>query len=192
MKKFLIVLLLFCSISAYPQFFSLGLKGGANISNFSGGNFGDLKNKAIIAFHVGTYLNFKLGAVSLVPEILISTQGAKLDSATGSDTWKVTYLSVPFMVKYRTSGGFYAELGPQVSFKLNEDIGNQTINAFAKNLDLSAAAGIGLQAKSGLGIGIRYLAGLSKVGDFTGNNINPDFKNSLLQVSLMIGLNSGK
>jgi hypothetical protein len=31
---------------------------------------------------------------------------------------------------------------------------------------------------------VRYIAGLSKVGDFTGTNIDPDFKNSVIQASL--------
>lgn len=192
MKRILPVLFIFFGTAASAQVFSLGLKGGANVSNFSGGDWGNIKNKAIVAFHIGPTLNFNLGNISIVPEILLSTQGAKLDSATGSDNWKLTYLSVPVMLRFRSPGGFYGELGPQFSFKLSEDIGNQTINEFAKDLDLSIGAGIGIKGKNGLGIGVRYMAGLSKVGDFNSSSISPDFKNSLLQVSLMIGLSGGK
>ena len=192
MKRILFVLILFAAVSTQAQSFRIGLKGGLNVSNFTGGDFGSLKNKAIVAYHLGTYVNIKVGAISLQPELLISSQGAKLDSATGSENWKVTYLAVPVMLKYRTESGFYVEGGPQVSFKLSEDINNQTIKEFAQNLDLAAGIGAGLQSKSGLGIGVRYMAGLSKVGDFNSNRINPDFKNGVLQVSLMLGLNSGK
>lgn len=64
------------------------------------------------------------------------------------------------------------------------DIPDQIINNFAKNLDLSVGAGIGYHSRIGLGVGARYIAGLSKVGDFSGNNIDPDFKNSVIQASI--------
>jgi hypothetical protein len=167
-----------------------GLKAGANITNFNGGNFDAVKKKAIVGFNAGGWLNFSLGALSLQPELLISTQGARIDSVSGHYDWKVTYASIPVMLKYRTSSGFYLEAGPQVSFKLSEDVENRTIRDFAKNLDLSAGAGLGFQTKGGFGIGARYLVGLSKVGDFDLSNsggIDPDFKNSVIQVGISFG-----
>ncbi len=93
------------------------------------------------------------------------------------------------MLKLRSPGGFYVEAGPQVGFKLSENVSDETIGDFAKNLDLSAGAGLGFQTKGGLGIGARYLVGLSKVGDFEPSaGIDPDFKNSVIQVGLSIGL----
>jgi len=166
---------------------TVGLKAGANITNFSGGDFDEVKKKAIVGFHGGGYLNFSLGAISLQPELLFSTQGARIDSVSGSYDWKVNYLTVPVMFKYRSTGGFYLEAGPQFGFKLSEDVKDQTIDAFAKDLDLSAGIGLGFQTAGGFGIGARYLAGLSKVGDFdpseTGG-IDPDFKNSVLQLGI--------
>jgi len=49
-------------------------------------------------------------------------------------------------------------------------------------------AGLGYQSAGGFGIGARYMAGISKVGNFDAHNINPDFKNSLLQVSLFYAI----
>ena len=88
------------------------------------------------------------------------------------------------MLKFKAKGGFFVEFGPQVGFRTSSDIPDQTINNFAKNLDLAAGAGIGYQSPIGLGVGFRYIAGLSKVGDFSGSNIDPDFKNSVIQASL--------
>ncbi|MDR6804231.1 hypothetical protein J2Y45_001500 [Dyadobacter sp. BE34] len=51
-------------------------------------------------------------------------------------------------------------------------------------MDISLGAGLGYQSKIGLGVGFRYVAGLSKVGDFSSEEINPDFKNSVIQGSL--------
>ena len=189
MKKTILFLFLLAGSATYAQSVTAGIKAGANISNFSGGDFDAVKKKAIVGFHGGGFLNFSFGALSLQPEALISTQGARIDSANRSYDWKLTYLTVPVMLKLRSPGGFYAEAGPQVGFKLGENVSDETIGNFAKDLDLSAGAGLGFQTKGGLGVGARYLVGLSKVGDFEpSSGIDPDFKNSVIQVGLSIGL----
>jgi hypothetical protein len=55
-------------------------------------------------------MNFRLGAISLQPEALVSTAGAKLKDADTS--FRLTYVTVPVMVKFRSPGGFYVEAGP--------------------------------------------------------------------------------
>ncbi len=189
MKKLLIILFLLGGTASFAQKFSAGIKAGANFSNFTGGNFDEVKKKAIVGFNGGGFLNFSFGALSLQPEALVSTQGARIDSVNKSFDWKVTYATIPVMLKYRTMGGFYLEAGPQFGFKISEETDDETIKDFAKNLDLSAGVGLGLQSKGGLGIGARYLVGLSKVGDFDPpKNIDPDFKNSVIQVSAFVTL----
>ena len=124
---------------------------------------------------------------------MVSTQGAKIDSVSGSYDWKVTYVTLPVMAQYRAPGGFFIEAGPQVGFKISDNIENKTIENFAKDLDLSAAAGLGFKAKSGFGLGARYTVGLSKVGDFEpSTGIDPDFKNGVIQASLYIPLTKSK
>ncbi len=188
MKKiFMAVFFVAVTNSVFAQNISWGLKAGASITNFTGGNFENVDKKALVGFHGGIFLNFRLGPVSLQPEVLVSTAGAKFENADSS--FKLIYLAVPVMLKYRTAGGFYVEIGPQVGFKLSEDVSNQTTGDFAKNLDFAGAAGLGFQSKGGLGIGARYVLGLSKVGDFQATaNADPDFKNSIIQVSLSIPL----
>jgi len=189
MKKTILALSLLITTVSFAQNFSAGIKAGANFSNFTGGDFDAVKKKAIVGFHGGGFLNFSFGALSLQPELLVSTQGARIDSANKSYDWKVTYATVPVLLKFRSAGGFYLEAGPQVGFKLGENVSDETIKDFAKGLDLSAAAGLGFQTKGGLGIGARYLVGLSKVGDFDPpKNIDPDFKNSVIQVGAFITL----
>lgn len=76
-----------------------------------------------------------------------------------------------------------------MGFKVSEDIGDQTLENFAKDLDLSIAGGLGFRGRKGLGIGARYTAGISKIGDYEpSNGVNPDFKNGVIQVSLYIPL----
>ncbi len=183
MKKFLIILCIAAfALQSNAQSIRAGLKAGANITNFTGGNFENVDKKALVGFHAGGYLNFALGAVSLQPEVLVSTAGAKFEDA--GDNIKLTYITVPVMVKFKSSSGFYFEAGPQVGFKISEDIGDTPINNFAKDLDLSIGAGLGFQSSMGFGIGARYIAGLSKVGDFDAASIDPDFKNSVIQVGI--------
>lgn len=185
-KVFVISLLAICiGISANAQQFSVGLKAGGNFSNFTGGDFSDAKKSALVNFYGGAFLNLWIGKnFSIQPEALISTQGIKYqDSASRNQKIKLTYLSLPVMFKYRADGGFYVEAGPQVSFKLSENVPNQTVGNFAKNLDISLGAGLGFQSASGFGVGARYLAGLSKVGNFDASE-GPNFKNSVIQLGI--------
>jgi Outer membrane protein beta-barrel domain len=184
-KIFLAVIFIAVTHTIIAQKISWGMKAGANITNFTGGDFQNVNKKALIGFHAGLFLNFNFGLLSLQPEVLVSTAGAKFENADSS--FRLTYLSVPVMLKFRTPGGFYFEIGPQVGFKLSENISNQTVKDFAKNLDLTAAGGLGFQTKGGLGLGARYLAGLSKVGNFIAtSSADPDFKNSIFQIGISI------
>jgi hypothetical protein len=183
MKKLLFVIAFFVAVqSASAQSFSIGPKAGLNFSNYTGG---DIESDALVGYHLGGIINYGFGKVfSIQPEVLFSTQGAKVNNAGTKSDFKISYVTVPVMLKFKTNGGFYVEFGPQVGFRTSTDIPDQTINNFAKNLDLAAAGGIGYQSPIGLGVGVRYVAGLSKVGDFSGQNIDPDFKNSVIQASL--------
>ena len=196
MKKLIFISLfaITVGISAKAQQFSVGLKAGANISNFTGGDFSDVKKKSLVGFYGGAYMNFWLGSnFSIQPEALISTQGAKFEADGTTENYKLTYVTVPVMAKYKSDGGFYVEAGPQVGFKISESIPGETVENFAKNLDLAIGAGLGFQSASGFGIGARYLAGLSKVGDFDpSEDANPDFKNSVIQIGVSFSLGTPK
>lgn len=183
MKKLSITVLLFAlSTCAFAQTFSLGPKVGINVSNYSGG---DINSDAKVGYHLGGILNFGFGEIfAIQPEVLFSTQGAKVENAGSKKDFKINYLNIPVMLKFRIATGFYVEAGPQAGVWLSESIPDQTINSFAKGLDLSLGAGLGYQSDGGLGVGLRYMAGISTVGDFSGREISPDFKNSVVQASV--------
>jgi hypothetical protein len=183
-KTLLAVAILLAAATTHAQHFQPGIKAGVNISNFTGGNFNTVENNTLVGFHAGGLIRFKFDKILLQPEVLFSTQGAKLkDSLTESD-YKISYINVPVMLQYETDGGFYVEAGPQFGFKINENIPNSTIENFAKSTDVSIALGLGYISKIGLGIGGRYTIGVSKVGDFDASDIDPNFKNSVIQFSL--------
>ena len=191
MKKLFFIAAVFLSGSAFSQGFQFGIKGGVNISNYTGG---DLENSAIVGFHGGVIAGLMLGDhFSIQPEALFSAQGAKIKGVgSNEEKFKVSYINLPVLAKYRFTGGFYVEAGPQVGFKLDESIPDNTIENFAEDLDLSIAAGIGYHSPVGLGIGARYNAGLSKVGDFEPGITDPDFKNSTLQFFVFYTLFNNK
>lgn len=189
MKKLILAAVVLVSATSYAQTFQLGIKGGVNVSNFTGGDFKDFDEKALIGFHAGAFVSFFLGEnFALQPEVLFSSQGAKLEKAGVEQNMKLSYVNVPVMLKYRFNGGFYLEAGPQIGFKVSENTDDMPINDFAKSTDLSIAGGLGFHSNIGLGIGARYTAGISKVGDFDSENIDPDFRNGVIQVSLFYTL----
>lgn len=190
MKKLIVIPLLVLSVGVFAQKFQFGVKAGANLSNFTGLNWDNVDTKAMVGFHGGAFLNLLFGDnFMLSPEVLFSTQGAKLESAGEKRDYKLSYLAVPVLLRYRFNGGFYVEAGPQVSFKLDEKVGDQNVGNFAKDLDLAIDAGIGWHSNSGFGIGARYVAGISKVGDFNENELaSPNFRNGVAQLSLFYTL----
>jgi len=188
MKKILFAVLLLTATGTYAQRFQIGIKGGVNFSNFTGG---DIDTKALVGFHAGGTLHFWLGDnFAILPEVLFSSQGAKYEDAGNETNLKVSYVQIPLFAKYRFNGGFYLEAGPQFGFKVGEDgeIPNVPIDEFANSSDISIGAGLGFHSQGGLGIGARYLAGVSKVGNFDASSVNPDFKNSVIQISLFYTL----
>jgi hypothetical protein len=186
MKKSIVIILLLAGTASFAQHFELGVKAGTNISNFTGAsNEADLKAKTLVGFHAGAFVSLFIGNnFAIQPEVLFSTQGAKIEQ-TGSDNtdYKLSYINVPVMLKYRFTGGFYLEAGPQVGFKTNEKV-DGTSEDFAKSTDLSIAGGLGYHSPIGLGIGARYTAGLSKLGDFDSQTTKPDWKNGNIQISI--------
>lgn len=162
---------------------SFGVKAGANYSNFTNADF---ETDGLVGFHAGGLVNFKLNEhLSIEEEFLFSLQGAKLKGVNDNESIKLYYMTVPILLKYRTNSGIYFEAGPQVGALMKEDLDKTLVDGqFAKKLDFGVAAGLGFQAKSGLGIGARYVAGLSGVGDFQSSVVRTDFKNSTVQASV--------
>ena len=194
MKKLFVASLLLVSVNLVAQQFQFGLKAGVNISNFSGANdVNELENSALVGFHGGAFLSFLIGDhFAIQPEALFSSQGAKVKYANTEHNFRVSYLNLPIMAKFRFTGGFYLEAGPQAGFKLSEDVKDMPIKDFANDVDLSLAAGLGYHSPIGLGFGARYSAGLSKVGDFEYGTTRPDYKNSNIQLFLFYAFLNNK
>jgi hypothetical protein len=193
MKKILVIGLVMAASTTYAQHFDIGVKGGVNISSFLGSsNAPIVTSSTYVGFHAGILTDLYFGNhFALQPELLFSTQGVKIDNDGRKDDYKVSYLAVPIMAHYRFTGGFYAEAGPQFSFRLNETYQGTNAN-FAKSTDLSLGAGIGYHSPIGLGVGARYLVGLSKVGDFNFSSVQPSWRYGVVQVSVFYTFFNGQ
>ena len=167
--------------------FHFGLKAGVNSSNFEGASF---DTEMLTGFHAGAIVNFSLtDKWSIQEEFLYSTQGAKVKNGFGlaDKDLKLSYFSVPILLKYHSNIGIYGEIGGQANI-LVEDAKNTGFSEFADKIDGGAVAGLGYQFKDGpvkgLGIGARYYYGFTDVGKFSSSSIKPDFKNSVIQGSI--------
>ena len=79
MKKLLVIPLIVISTGLFAQKFQLGLKAGANLSNFSGTTIQNADKKAIIGFHGGAFVSFLLGDnFAIQPEALFFFAGCKI------------------------------------------------------------------------------------------------------------------
>eukprot|EP01133_Synstelium_polycarpum_P011736 gene11736-13696_t len=159
-----------------------GITAGGNYSNFSNAGFA---TDPLAGFHAGLTVSYKITDNFLISEeFLYSLQGAKVkDGQFAGQEIKLSYASVPILLKYRTNSGFYVEGGPQASFKVKEDVGGLTDAKFAKKIDFAVAGGLGYQSKMGLGIGARYVYGLQKVQERP-SPVLGDFKNNSIQASI--------
>jgi hypothetical protein len=194
-KQILIIHLLLVSIiffcnSSSAQKIKFGIKGGANFSNFSGEAFPGDTAGVLIGYHAGGYLTLKLPFISIQPELLISTAGTKLRTNDVAQKIKLTYISMPVMIRVKPFPGFYIEAGPQLSYKIGEDISSPGLRGFINNLDVSAGGGIGFKFLF-LSIYGRYMAGISKVGNFNSGS-TPNFKNGVFQTGVALQLKGKK
>lgn len=193
MKKLLACGFLLLSINAFSQGFikgltqrlSFGLKAGGNYSNYTNTD-GQFTSDGLASFHAGALVDFKLTKnLYFQEEFLFSTQGAKIkDDVFGKNNVQVSYLAVPVLLQFRTNIGLYIEAGAQTSLRLGDNLNKTTYSQFAKQLDMGVAGGIGYLSKTGLGIGVRYIGGMTKVANFNINNVQPNFRNSMAQASI--------
>lgn len=190
-KLFFAAVLLLASQSMSAQSllsrFHFGVKAGVNTSNFSDASF---DTDILTGFHAGAIVNFSItDNLSIQQEFLYSEQGAKIKNVFNSNErdLKLSYFSVPILVKYHSNIGLYGEIGAQANM-LVKDAENTGFEDFADKTDFGGVAGVGYQFKSGpvkgLGIGARYYHGFTDVAKFTSSSVKPDFKNSVIQGSI--------
>ena len=169
---------------------SFGVKGGVNFANVRGDDF-DGPN-ARTSFHVGVLGEFPLtDSFSLQAEALYSGEGfqSDIEGEDGKIEYKIDYLSVPVLAKIYLTDGLSLEVGPQFSFKVNEQVddegaaGGEDTDAI-ENFEFGVAGGLTFQTSMGFFASGRYTYGLTNIfkeSDLLGD---PDVKNSVFQIGV--------
>ena len=199
MKKTILIMtmaLLVAGGHLYAQSFQLGIKGGGNLSSFYGGSGSNFSSTTFQAgWNAGVFTNFFLGNhFAIAPELLYTTAGASIKTVTSENNQNVyvhdplhlAYLSVPLMAKYRWTGGFYVETGPEVNFNVSSSRWqDQSVKNFTNGAEFAWGAGLGFQSPIGLGIGARYNVGLTRVNDVSSADWSDvNWRNSGFQLDL--------
>ena len=165
---------------------SLGLKTGASLTNFVGGDANGYLSR--FGYNAGIFANIGLTRlIAFQPEVLYSQKGARFNNL-GDAGVRMHYVDVPLAFHVNTDG-FFFEAGPQVGFlvaaKYQNGSTSTDITDRYKSIDFGYLAGLGYQLKHGLGIGLRYngeftnFPNSSVIGNTT---VQPRTRNSAFQL----------
>jgi hypothetical protein len=215
-KKPAILFLMVCSFAlAGRAQVQMGVKGGLNFSEMltSGnpttlvdGNAQNMRYYPYTTFHGGVFFSIPLGKKWVFqPELVYSSQGAtskpeKDYLVTATEDYRLGYLNLPLLIKYKLPAGFFVETGPQAGFllsaKTNETVVGDVntvrynIKSQLKSTDLSWALGAGYCSPFNMGFDIRYNLGLSSINQATAEGLasapipNGTIKNSVVQIGV--------
>lgn len=161
MKKVLLIVAICFAFGTYhsaqAQEVDLGIKIGANFSNFNDAKGADLSNKTGLV--AGAFAAFGFNNWAIQPEVLYSQQGAKTDLGD----FDLDYINVPIMFKYYIIGHVLnLQVGPQFGFLTHDSFKDQVDN---KSFDFSGSAGAGVNLPFGLRLDARYNFGLTDVSE---------------------------
>ncbi|WP_409415650.1 porin family protein [Flavobacterium sp. PS2] len=186
MKKIILSMVAILAFGfANAQETRFGVKGGLNLTNFTGG----YDTKSLVGFHVGGFAEIKvMDKFFIQPELLYSAQGAKFDSPFGDYDAKLNYLNIPVLAKYYVTKEFSVEAGPQIGFLLSAKTDGEDAKDGYKSTDIGFNLGAGYNFTENLSVGIRYTIGLSGLADRGDYEDLDDYydsaKNSVLALSL--------
>jgi hypothetical protein len=209
---FLILSLL--TLTTQAQKVQFGVKAGLGFSELMtsdhpvtivDGNTQTMRYYPITTFTGGAFASISLGKKwNLQPELVYSLQGAtgKPEQdyyVTATEDYRLSYLNIPVLVKYKFPLAFFAETGPQLglllSGKINETLVGSTntvnydIKSDLKSTDVSWVFGLGYCSPFNLGFDLRYNLGLVNINETTsGSSSAPipegTMKNSVFQLGV--------
>ena len=186
-------ILVVIGLSVHAQKVNIGLKGGLNLASLSDSeNEDDVSSR--IGYHAGLFFNIPVTPqISVQPEAIYSSQGAKYDFGTGGDDLQLAlnYINIPVMVQANVGRGFYAQAGPQLGIltSVSDKVGDTEVGIVSKDdfksTDIALGFGVGFKGSSGFGLDARYNMGLTNINN-SGRSAN--IKNNVFQVGLMLQL----
>jgi hypothetical protein len=191
-KLFLLITLVILGHTAMAQF-SLGIKGGVNITKIDGRAFSE---EFRYGYHLGGFAEIGLGRkFSIQPEVLFNQYNTRTDSTfrnvyqnttnlSNYQDVKLNYLSIPILLNYKL-GIISLQAGPQFGVLISQDktLLENGREAFSKG-EFSLAGGAQINL-SKLKLTGRYFVGLNDVGDISSQE---KWKNQGFQLSLGLAI----
>lgn len=208
MKKIifsLTICLLIAAVSYAQNDISYGIKGGLNYSNlvyeFEDSNNDFLDFYAKVGFYAGGFINISLSdKFSLQPELLYSSQGAKLDIDYSQvlifDQNDPTFLEneedvnvkqskllLPILLQYKIGSDFSLFLGPQITYTLNfeTEVDNSGDELEVSRFQDDDKIGIDVSARLGYKVSENMMI---ELGYFRGLTNQNSVKSSVFQLGL--------
>lgn len=202
------------TLTTHAQKVQFGVKAGLGFAELmtSGspttivdGNTQTMRYYPVTTFTGGAFASILFGKKwSLQPEVVYALQGAtgrpeQNYYVTATEAYRLGYLNIPVLVKYKLPMAFFVETGPQLglllSGKVNETLVGSTnsvnynIKSQLKSTDLSWVLGLGYCSPFNIGFDVRYNLGLENVNQATsGSSTAPipagTLKNSLFQMGV--------
>lgn len=169
-----------CIVAVVNAQISAGLKAGLNISQvkFAFDNESETSDMAV-GIQAGGFVNFLVSETfSFQPELLFSRFGGKQSEYVddiGEDVvqiFKVDYLSMPLMFKFKAGPEFNLQFGPEVGIlvgaNVKAEVMGQSVTVDAKDLfntiNFGINGGLGFTYQK-FGFDARYFLGLANVID---------------------------
>jgi len=209
---FLIFFALSFTTQAQVQF---GIKGGFNFAELMTsdnpitvvqGNSQKMRYFPKTSFNAGGFASILFSKKwSLQPELDYSMQGATARPegnylVTATENYKLSYLNIPVLIKYKLPAAFFVETGPQLGLLLSGKadetlVGDYNTNHYnlksqLKSTDISWVLGAGYCSPYNIGFDIRYNLGLNNInqGSSSASTAAPvpngTIKHGVLQVGL--------
>ncbi len=158
---------------------TFGFKAGVNLSNLNVKDWAGVESKGRTGVVGGLFIDIPFGRViSVQPEFLYSQMGGKLKGVTNISQevdQKLTYFSIPLLLKFNVSRHFSFLVGPQFDFLSTSQLsygGTSTNNdsKFNKN-DIAATAGIQFWMGRYFGIDARYIYGTKNISHYNSSSL---------------------
>ena len=192
-KFYVLVAGILLAQAAFAQF-TVGIKGGTNITKVEGKAFRD---EFKYGYHLGGFAEIGLGGrLGIQPEVLFNQYQTRVDSSfknvyqNGNDfnnlkDVKLNYLTIPILLNYKLGNILSLQAGPQFGILISQDknLLENGKEAF-KSGDFSLTGGAQINI-SKLRLTGRYFVGLNNISDVSDQN---KWNNQGYQLSLGIAL----
>jgi len=197
-----IALITLTSQSAFAQSGHIGVIGGATFSTLNGLKSVDQRTGAMGGLSLVLPLG---GSVSLQPEALFVTKGARGPVSSSSDGLAIKYAQVPVLLRFSSTRASvivpHVYVGPYFGLQIDCTVKGSTGSCndlpgvSTKTVDVGGIAGAGIDLNVGglvLTGGARYDFGVSKVVEFKTSSVSESARNGAFAIYAGLAVGFGK